>query len=138
LPGEAACLDMELKVPWEGRGNEAGIEQRALRREDKDCISFFTFLRIPFSLVCVFLEGLSGFSDEEATVELRASPFHFLFRVGPVVFFSPLFFSFLFFFSKKKNPSGFDLRIKKKCSAGFIRQWKQKGGNLMHYKIFFI
>lgn len=126
MPGEAACLDMELKVPWEGRGNEAGIEQRALRREDKDCISFFTFLRIPFSLVCVFLEGLSGFSDEEAVVELRASPFHFLFRVGPVMFFSPLFFSFLFFFLEGKKPIWFRFE-NKKMLGGFHMTMKTKG-----------
>jgi len=52
LPGEAACLEMELKVP---RGSEAEIEPSALRRGDRDCISFFPSLRIRCSLVSVFL-----------------------------------------------------------------------------------
>jgi hypothetical protein len=84
----------------------------------------------------VFLEGLSGFSDEEAAVELRASPFHFLFRVGPVVFFSPLFFSFLFFFSKKKNPSGFDLRIKKNARRVSYDNENKKEGTSCTIKSF--
>ena len=85
---------------------------------NKDCISFFTFFRIPFfSCLCVLI----GFFWLREPL-LNYGPTHFIFFLGcPVVLFSPffIFYFYLFFFnvfnffiSKNKNTFDFDLRIK--------------------------